>query len=414
MNILLIHQAFASLDEPGGTRHHEFARHLQAIGHSVTIITGQGSYLTGVQTKADQKISRQVDDHGVEILRASGYHAWHRSFFHRFLSFIDFMIRSFLAGLRVGQVDLVWGTSPPIFQAVSAALLARWRGIPFLLEVRDLWPYFAVATGVLRSGLLIRMSNWLETWLYRVADVVVVNSPGFIQHVRARGAVHVELVPNGVDCEAFTKSEGAGSLRERLKIQDGFIVLYAGAHGLSNDLLTVLRAAQELKTQPDIHFVLVGAGKEKASLVEHARQADLGRVHFMDPVPKQDMPALLAEADAGLAILMGIEAYKTTYPNKVFDYMAAGLPVVCAIDGVIREVVEQGQAGIFVQPGNPSALAEAILGLARDRIGAERMGDSGRRWVCAHHDRKTLATDLSTIMETLVVNTQERSDDAGE
>ena len=401
------------MDEPGGTRHHEFARHLQALGHRVTIITGQGSYLTGVQNKEGQRISRQVDDYGVEIWRCASYHAWHRSFFHRLLSFIDFMLRSFLAGLRVGQVDLVWGTSPPIFQAVSAALLARWRRVPFLLEVRDLWPYFAVATGVLRIRFLIRMSNWLEAWLYRVADVVVVNSPGFIEHVRERGAEHVALVPNGVDCEAFSRSERDGAIRERLTIKDGFLVLYAGAHGLSNDLFTVLRAAQELQNQPEIHFVLVGAGKEKARLVEQAQQWDLGRVHFIDPVPKQDMPALLAEADAGLAILMAIEAYKTTYPNKVFDYMAAGLPVVCAIDGVIREVVEQDQAGIFVQPGDPHALAEAILRLANDREKADKMGESGRRWVCAYHDRKNLATDLATIMETLLESAKERSDDAG-
>ena len=414
MNILLIHQAFASLDEPGGTRHHEFARHLQALGHRVTIITGQGSYLTGVQISQSKRMLYHVDDVGVEIWRSAGYHAWHRSFFHRILSFIDFMVRSFLIGLRVEQVELVWGTSPPIFQAVSAALLARWRRVPFLLEVRDLWPYFAVATGVLRSRILIRMSNWLESWLYRAADVVVVNSPGFIEHVRERGAQCVELVPNGVDCTVFSQAESSGALRERLSIRDGFLVLYAGAHGLSNDLVTVLQAAQELKLEPEIHFVLAGAGKEKNRLVEQAQQWDLGRVHFIDPVPKQDMPALLAEADAGLAILMAIEAYKTTYPNKVFDYMAACLPVVCAIDGVVRKVVEQGQAGIFVQPGSPHALAEGILRLAADRDGAKRMGASGRRWVCAHHDRNNLASNLAMIMEaTLRLKDKAWSDDAG-
>jgi glycosyltransferase involved in cell wall biosynthesis len=399
VDILLIHQAFTALDEPGGTRHHEFARHLQELGHHVTILTGQGSYLTGERTTEQRELQRSADDEGVEIWRIPGYHAWHRSFFHRLLSFFSFMVRSFLAGLKVDKVDLVWGTSPPIFQAVSAALLARWRHSPFLLEVRDLWPYFAVATGVLRSQALIHLSNWLERWLYRAADVVVVNSPGFIEHVRARGAKRVSLVPNGVDCKAFSQVESVSNLREQLGIHDGFLVLYAGAHGLSNDLWTLLRAARDLKAEPHIHFVLAGAGKEKANLMEQAKAWNLERVHFIEPVPKRQIPGLLTQADAGLAILMAIDAYKTTFPNKVFDYMAAGIPVLCAIDGVIRGVVEEGQAGLFVEPGDPSALAAAVLAMAADRAKAQSMGESGRRWVCAHYDRKKLASELAMIME---------------
>ncbi len=401
VRVLLIHQAFAALDEPGGTRHHEMARVLQGLGNSVTIVTGQGSYLTGERTVEGHGIIRQVDDAGVAIWRVPGFYAWHRSFLHRMLSFLSFMIRSFLAGLRVRDLDLVWGTSPPIFQAVSAAVLARWHGVPFLLEIRDLWPYFAVASGVLRSGPIIAMSRWLEQQLYRSADIVVVNSPGFIDHVKAGGAHRVEMVPNGVDCEAFDAAVSSVDLRASLGVADGFLVLYAGAHGLSNDLFTVLDAAELLKMHPEIHFALVGAGKEKDNLVAAADQRGLTRVHFLEPVPKRDVPGLLKGADAGLAILMPIEAYKTTYPNKVFDYMAAGLPVLCAIDGVIREVVEQGGAGVFVQPGEPRALADAILKLAGDRKHAKQLGEAGRRWV-SRYDRALLASDLDRIMKRMV------------
>ncbi len=402
MKILLIHQAFAALDEPGGTRHHELARHLQGRGHPVTIITGQGSYLTGDRTARHVERGPQFDDVGVEIWRIPGYHAWHRSFFHRLLSFFSFMFRSFIAGLRIKELDLVWGTSPPIFQAVSAALLARLRRLPFVLEIRDLWPYFAIESGVLRSRLIIGMSTWLERRLYRAADVVVVNSPGYVEHVRARGAGRVEIVPNGVDCGLFAQAGAKGDLRERLEVGDGFLLLYAGAHGLSNDLTTLLSAAEILKASTDIHIVLVGDGKEKAALQAMARKRRLERVHFLDPAAKQDMPGLLAQADAGLAILMAIDAYKTTYPNKVFDYMAASLPVVCAIDGVIRKVVEQGEAGLFAQPGNPQALADAVQQLASNRENARKMGEAGRRWVNTHYDRVSLAEDLEKIMVSLV------------
>jgi glycosyltransferase involved in cell wall biosynthesis len=252
---------------------------------------------------------------------------------------------------------------------------------------------------VLRSKLLIRLSNWLEQWLYRAADVVIVNSPGYVDHVYQRGARRVELVPNGVDCEAFTQPTTTGNLRNQVGNGAAFIVLYAGAHGLSNDLGTVLNAAELMKTRTDIHIVLVGAGKEKQNLLEDAHERDLSNVHFLDPVPKLQIPGLLSQADAGLAILMAIEAYKTTFPNKVFDYMAAALPVLCAIDGVIRDVVEAGNAGVYVEPGNPEALAEAILKLAEDRDWAQQMGKAGREWV-ARYDRRILATELARIMES--------------
>jgi glycosyltransferase involved in cell wall biosynthesis len=402
MNILLIHQAFAAIDEPGGTRHHEFARFLQRQGHQVTVITGQGSYLTGDRRHEARGIARTEDDLGVRIWRTPGIHAWHRSFFHRLLSFFSFMLRSFVAGHRIGDVDLIWGTSPPIFQAASAALLARWRKVPYVFEVRDLWPYFAVASGVLRSRILIQLSEWLERWLYRQASVVIVNSPGFIEHVRARGAEKVELIPNGVDTAAFGSLAESGTLREKLGLEDQFVVLYAGAHGLSNDLPTLLAAAERLKDEPSIHFVLLGAGKEKSNLIAMADQSKLDKVHFLDPVSKQKMPAELKEANAGVAILLPIDAYKTTYPNKVFDYMAAGLPVICAIDGVIREVIEEGRAGIFVQPGQPQALAEAVESLARDPERTIELGLAGREWVRSHFDREQLALRLEQVMRDVL------------
>ena len=189
MHILLIHQAFAALDEAGGTRHYELARYLVARGHRVTVITSPVSYLTGKsRAAAGRWVQRETPEAGITILRTYTYPALHRSFFHRVISFISFMISSFLVGLGVPNVDLVWGTSPPIFQGVTAWMLARLKGAPFLFEVRDLWPAFAIAVGVLKNPLLIRASLWLERFLYRRADRVMVNSPGFIAHVTGRGA----------------------------------------------------------------------------------------------------------------------------------------------------------------------------------------------------------------------------------
>src|SRR5512133_3386545 len=251
MHILIVHQAFAALDEAGGTRHHELARYLVERGHQVTIIASPVSYLTGKSRPGGSHwVNRQDIEPGITILRTYTYSALHKSFVHRVFSFLSFMVSSFLVGLRVPHVDLVWGTSPPIFQGVTAWLLARLKGVPFLFEVRDLWPAFAIAVGVLRSPLLIRATLWLERFLYRHADRVMVNSPGFIQHVTQRGARRVELVPNGADPRMFDPQLNGSEFRRQHGLEGKYVALYAGAHGLSNDLGVVLQAAAHLKDCP--------------------------------------------------------------------------------------------------------------------------------------------------------------------
>jgi glycosyltransferase involved in cell wall biosynthesis len=403
LHILLIHQAFAALDEPGGTRHHELSRYFAEQGHQVTIITSPISYLTGKPRQEKiQWVDKQTDGPHITILRAYAYPALHRNFAHRVINFISFMISSFLTGLGVKNVDLVWGTSPPIFQALTAWALARLKKAPFLFEVRDLWPAFAVAVGVLRQPFLIKLSEWLEQFLYRHADKIVVNSPGFVQYVRNRGASQVEVIPNGTDTSMFNPSLDGSSFRSAHGLEDKFIALYAGAHGLSNDLSVVLDAAHKLLSREDIKIVLLGDGKDKLALQAAAAKNNLENVCFLPPIPKIEMPFALAAANACIAILKPLELYKTTYPNKVFDYMAAGKPVILAIDGVIREVVEKAGAGIPVPPGDPDALANAILSLADDPGLAHQMGKQARDYVDIHFKRETLASNFNEILVQLV------------
>jgi len=407
MHILLIHQAFAALNEPGGTRHHELARYFADQGHRVTVIASRVSYLTGEagDTREDQGGNLQKDK-GVTLLRAYTYPALHRSFVHRVISFLSFMFSSFLVGLRVKDVDLVWGTSPPIFQGATTWALARLKRTPFLFEVRDLWPAFAVAVGVLRQPVLIKASEWLERFLYHQADMVVVNSPGFIQHVHERGAKRVELLPNGSDVGMFDPETKGVEFRSTHGFESKYLVLYAGAHGMSNDLDVLLDAANLLQDEEQIQIVFLGDGKEKPALMARARVTGLSNVIFLPPLPKRDMPEALAAADACIAILKPIEMYKTVYPNKVFDYMAAGRPVVLAIDGVIREVVENAGAGLAVAPGDPQELARAIRRLSMDRQAGIEMGARGRRLVETQFDRPILAEKMVQLMQSLV---QERA-----
>ena len=402
MHILLIHQAFTSLDEAGGTRHMEMARLLADQGYQITIIASPISYLTGKTKYPPPELSGKSNQYpGIRILHTYTFPAIHKSFFHRILSFFSFMVSSFLAGVKVNKVDLVWGTSPPIFQGVTCWLLAKLKGVPFLFEVRDLWPAFAIAIGVIKNPLLIRMSEWLEKFLYLHADLVIVNSPGYLDHVSQTGATNIKLIPNGADLDLFSDSINGDDFRKKCHWENQYVVMYAGAHGLSNDLDVILQAANILRNEKEIIFALVGDGKEKENLIHKAEELHLEQVIFLPPVPKLEMASVLAASDACIAILKPLELYKTTFPNKVFDYMACSRPVILAIDGVIRQIVEDAQAGFPVTPGNPQELADAILYLFSHQEEGKIMGISGRSYVNKFYNRKTITDQFIRLLENL-------------
>ncbi len=423
MHILLIHQVFVRPEDPGGTRHYDFARYLAEKGHRVTVLAGTRGYLTGERLAADRL---EAPFPGLEIVRCGVAGSERRGFAWRTIGYFSFMLSSFWAGLRTAGVDVLWGTSPPIFQGWTAWLLARLKGRRWLLEVRDLWPEFAVQVGALRNRRLIALSEWLEGFLYRHSDQIVVNSPGFVEHLQGVGVGGKEIliVPNGVnlhsarptglgehpeglgqDDAAPTTAEGASTpgslLRETHGLEGKFIALYTGAHGMANDLSQLVHAASTLKQDPRIVIVLVGDGAEKAALQNQARAKQLNNLIFLPPVEKASVPALLAEADCGIAVLKAIPMFATTYPNKVFDYMASKLPVVVAIDGAIREVVEEAGAGIYVTPGDGAEVGEAIRRLAEDPKLAREMGRNGRAYVGARFDRRELAGKMEEILLTL-------------
>jgi glycosyltransferase involved in cell wall biosynthesis len=404
IHVLLIHQAFASPAEPGGTRHYEMARHLIQQGHRFSIVASSLSYLTGQYSAPRRGLLSPQKLDGLRVLRAYTYPALHRSFAWRVVSFISFMLTSMWAGLRAGPVDLIMGTSPPIFQAVSAWLVALLHRRPFLLEIRDLWPEFAIDMEVLTSRPLIALSRWLERFLYARATHILVNSPAYRDYLLERGvpAAKISLIPNGVDADMFDPGARGEAVRQEWQLDGQFVVTYAGALGLANDIPTILKAADRLREQPDIRFLLVGDGKERANMQALACQLDLPNVTFTGSLPKAHMPGLLAASDACLATLRNIPMFCTTYPNKVFDYMAAGRPTILAIDGVIRQVIEAAEGGIFVPPGDDAALAEAVRTLSQDDRRAQAMGQSARAYVVEHFNRRQQATQFVELVQQLV------------
>ncbi len=405
MHLLLIHQVFASPDKPGGTRHFELAREAVRRGHQVTIIASDLSYTTGARVVDGLQLATEETVDGMRVLRAYTYPSVHKGFVWRVVAFLSFMLSSLLVGLRVRDVDLVMGTTPPIFQAVSAWLLSAVKRTPFLLEVRDLWPDFAIDIGVLRNPVLIALSRGLERFLYARATHLLVNSPAYRDHLIAKGVApaQVSLIANGVDPAMFDPDADGARLRDRWGQGAPFVVTYAGAMGMANDLPTVLRAARAVQDAggTGIRFWMVGDGKDRPVLERMAAELELRNTLFTGAVKKTEMREVLAASDACIATLKNIPMFRTTYPNKVFDYMAAGRPTLLAIDGVIRKVMDEAQGGLFVPPGNADALAASVLALSRNREAAQRMGANARRHVVRCFNRQDQANAFVDLVARL-------------
>lgn len=404
MKILLINQVFVSPNEPGHTRHFEMGQYLKERGHELIIVASDLNYQTGQRTVERRGLYAEQNFDGVRVLRSYIYPAIHRSYFWRIIAFFSFMFSSILTALRLKDVDLVLGTTPPIFQAVSAWVVASLRGKPFLLEVRDLWPEFGISMGVLKNPLIIALSRWLENFLYKRANHILVNSPAYREYMLAKGvpANKVTYIPYGTDVDMFNPSIDGSSIRKELDLENKFAVLYAGALGQANDIDTLLRTAERLKKEERIKFVLFGDGKEKTRLVTEAQNRNLTNVIFAGTRPKKDMPMVVASADACLAILQDIPAFRTTYPNKVFDYMAAGRPSIIVIDGITRELIESSHGGVYVTPADDAMLAQKILDLAHNPEQAKTMGANARDYLVKNLDRRDKLNETLNLLEKLV------------
>lgn len=303
--------------------------------------------------------------------------------------------------------DVVIGSSPHLFAAYAAERLAARYHVPFLLELRDLWPQALVDMGdVKESHPFIWLMRVLESYLYRKADAFVVLASGSRPYLEERGidSSRIYFVPNGVHLGHFATR----STREQSRSKYGFTrftIVYTGAHGPANSLDTVLKAAPLLADLP-VQFVLLGDGASKEELVKAANSAGLTNVRFVDPIPKSEMPDFLGAADAGLITLKNADAFSYgVSPNKLFDYMGASLPVLCSVPGDMKAMVEEAGCGLTSTPEDGTALAVAVREMV-GRTDAERgaMGSRGREFVTAHYAREKLADRMASLVRSSLPN----------
>lgn len=296
------------------------------------------------------------------------------------------------------------GTSPTFFAAMAAAGAARRRKIPFIMEVRDLWPAVFVDLGVIRNKYLIRLLEQWEMALYRQANQIVTVTEAFRQNLIERGipAEKVHTIRNGADLDFWQPKPGSDDLRTRLGLVDKFVVLYIGTHGISQALQQALDAAKELEAEKDIHFLFVGAGAEKEALQQQAKEQHLQNVTFHDSVPKQAVADYYALSDVCLIPLRNIPLFDTFIPSKMFEVMAMERPIIGSVRGEASEILRESNSAIVVEPEDYAALAAAIRTLYQQPQRREQMGREGRRFVAAYYSRCALASEYKTVIQKTI------------
>lgn len=414
MHILLIHQYFLRPGEGGGPRFNELARRWSAAGHQVTVLAGQVHYATGFKPEAER--ARLVVEHhhdGARVLRVFTPATFRRSMLDRALAFGAFGLSAIAAAeatIDWKTVDVVLASSPSLIVALPALWSRVVRGLPVVFEVRDLWPESAITTGVIsQSGLTARALYALEaqmchraTWINAVTPAI---GADLVERSLAR-ADRLSIIPNGADLTLFDRPlPPRHELRARLGwADDECVALYTGAHGLANGLDQLIDLAALAKTRaPKLRIVALGDGPERDRLIARTRSASppLDNLQWCPPVPREDVPAWLDAADVGLVILRDVPTFRTVYPNKLFDIMAAARPVVSNVLGDAQTLLNEAEAGLTVAPEDPLALLHALITLADDPIERQRMGDRGRALVRARFSRARAADHYLEIMRAL-------------
>jgi glycosyltransferase involved in cell wall biosynthesis len=403
MKILVIHQFYLRPGEAGGTRFNDFCAQWQSAGHDVEVVASSVPYTTGVRSGgAFPWVSGS--EAGVDVTRVWTVNHPAGRVGRRMASMLTFGGLAVAAAVRSAQPDVVIASSPALVTALPGALAAAHAGARFVFEVRDLWPESAVTTGVVGAeSMLVRAAEGLEAWAYESADAVVALTPGIGDDIVERGLCprsKLEVIPNGVVLDRIPRVD-RGDLRRTLGWDDRFVAIYAGAHGIANDLDQLIDVARRMPADAGVQLVAVGDGPMREALVRRSRRLGLTNLQWRPAVSPGELRRWLQAADVGLVILQDNPTFQTVYPNKAFDYMAAGIPVVATVDGVLGELLTTSGAGISVPPGRPDHLVEALLGLRRDEDAARDMGNAGRRLVRSRFDRRSHARRYLELLEHL-------------
>lgn len=408
MNILYLSQYFPPEAGATQTRAYEMARNWVRMGHVVTMLTEFPNHPSGIiPPEYKGRLYEKDSLEGIEVIRLWVKASPRKNFTNRMLFYLSYMFGASIAGLTLARqgYDLIYASSPPLFVGGAALFLSRIRRLPLFFEVRDLWPESAVALGELNNPRAIALATRLEEASYQRARRVIVVTQGILDRLLQRGYPHskLTLVPNGANVEMFTfSSQGRELIRQELNLGEKLVAIYAGIHGVAQGLETVIEAARQLSDDPDIHILLIGDGPRKASLVELAGPLQLPNLTLLPEQPREQIVAYLSAADIALIPLRNLDIFKGALPSKMFDAWACERPVLLNVDGEARQVMQQAEAGVFVPPEDPHALAEALRHAKLNPDKFRQMGMNGREFTVQHYSRQAQAEKLAQILEAVL------------
>lgn len=407
MKILYVSQYFPpEMGAPAG-RATELSRLWAHDGHEVTVLTGFPNHPTGVvpheyRDQFRRLVTREKVD-GINLVRTWLFPFPNRRAHERMLNYSSFFLSSASTGLFLPQPDVVIATSPQLLVGLSGWWLAYCKRVPFVFEVRDLWPESLAAVGVgSANSLLHRALAKIAGFLYRNSDRVAVITPAFKEYLIEHWHVpreKVSVIEHGVRTDLFTPDSPHADVRRELGAEGKFVVSYIGTMGMAHGLETVVEAASRLQqAAPEVLFVLVGEGAEKQRICALARSRKLTNLRFVDQQSREMVPAYICASDACLVLLKKSEVFKTVLPSKLLEFMSCARPVILGVDGHAREIMQEAKAGIFFDPENSADLADAVMRLAADPPLREALGRNGRRYVLQHFSyRRTAKTYLDVL-----------------
>ena len=406
MRILYLSQYFFPEVGATQTRAYEMASNWVRLGHHVTLITEIPNHPSGIIPPAYRGKLYQNDQlDGIEVIRVWVKASPVKNFRNRILFYLSYMLNAAVAGIFLarGRYDLLYASSPPLFVGASALILSYLRRIPMVFEVRDLWPESAVALGELSNPRFIAWSTRLEEVCYRRARKVIVVTSDIRERLVRRGITNEKIlfVPNGSNTESFQFDPVARErIRASLGLQDKFIAIYAGIHGVAQGLEHVVEAARLLQNEANIHFLLIGEGPKKAEIAALVGGYQLNNLMLLHEQPRNDIPAFLSAADVALIPLRKIDIFKGALPSKIFDAWACNRPILLSVDGEAHQIMESAGGGVFVPPEDPEAMASALKTLCNSPKECKRMGENGRAYTIQHFSRRALAEQLAKELET--------------
>ena len=407
MHILFLSDNFPPEVNAPASRTYEHCKEWVDAGHSVTVITCFPNFPKGKVFDGYKNCLFQNENMGgISVIRVWTYIAENSGFTRRILDYMSFMVSSFLASFIVKKVDVVLGTSPQFFSVISAWASGIVKGVPFIFELRDLWPESIKAVGAIRHNVVIRLLEYLEMFLYRQAVIIVSVTESFRKILISRGidGKKIKVVTNGVNFARFTKRKKNISLQKKLMLENCFVVGYIGTHGLAHCLETLLHAMKKLESHPegkDIHLLMLGDGARKDYLQAEAVRMNLSNVLFEDSVGKELVPEYWSILDASIIHLKRIELFSTVIPSKLFECMGMGIPILLGVEGESAKIVRETGSGVLFEPENAQQLAAKLILLKSSPKLCMQLSKA-----CLHasrqYDRNKLASNMLNLIDKAV------------